>query len=453
MAAPGRLDETYRSSQTKATNTGERIMATGRITGGCLGLLALIATPALAAAPVQQAVPAIPGWDRLVDGLRTMPDAVLAKLPPEMRADPQIRAEVGRLMIEALASSSLEALGADVDHPVFLPLYNQVLNVGQVNSDTIYRIARVAPDGVYRLRGRRGSARIAMIGQMGPFPYETGNKALIAGGAAGYQSINALPVDANGQFDVMLSAKRPGGYTGPWWPLLPTTNKLLMRMVGSDWAKERDPAVSIERVDRPVTRPRTSAAELQARLERLPVQTGFIAMLLMNRGINLRNEGYINKLKVMDMAQNGGLVGQFYYEGAYELTDNEALIVEAKVPAKCHYSSILLTNAIYETTDWTNNHSSLNDSQARPDADGVLRVVVAAKDPGVANWLDTAGYPQGVVQGRWMDCDSQPVPSVRKVALADVRKSLPPGTRLVTPAERDRIIRDRRAAFQQRPLW
>ena len=274
-----------------------------------------------------------------------------------------------------------------------------------------------------------------------------------AGGAAGYQSINALPVDANGQFDVMLSAKRPGGYTGPWWPLLPTTNKLLMRMVGSDWAKERDPAVSIERVDRPVTRPRTSAAELQARLERLPVQTGFIAMLLMNRGINLRNEGYINKLKVMDMARNGGLVGQFYYEGAYELTDNEALIVEAKVPAKCHYSSILLTNAIYETTDWTNNHSSLNDSQARPDADGVLRVVISAKDPGVANWLDTAGYPQGVVQGRWMDCDSQPVPSVRKVALADVHKSLPPGTRLVTPAERDRIIRDRRAAFQQRPLW
>jgi hypothetical protein len=155
----------------------------------------------------------------------------------------------------------------------------------------------------------------------------------------------------------------------------------------------------------------------------------------------------------MEMAQNGALKGQFYYEGAYDLAGDEALIVEAKVPAKCQYSSIILTNAIYETTDWTDNHSSLNDSQARPDADGVLRVVISAKDPGVANWLDTAGYRQGVVQGRWMNCDSQPVPSVRKLALADVRKALPPGTALVTPAQRDRIIRDRRAAFQQRPLW
>ena len=425
-------------------------MATGRIVGGCLGLLALLAAPGFAAA---DPAPAIPGWDRLVDGLRTMPDEVLAKLPPDMRADPQIRAEVGRLMIEALASSSLEALGADVDHPVFLPLYSQVLNVGQVNADTIYRIARVAPDGVYRLRGRRGSARIAMIGQMMPFPYEAGNKALIAGPAKGYQDINALPVDADGRFDVLLSATRPAGYTGPWWPLLPTTDKLLLRMVGSDWARERDPTISIERVDRPVTRPRTRGAELQARLERLPTATAFIAMLLMDRGVKLRDEGYINKLKVSDMSQSGALAGQFYYEGAYDLADNEALIIEAKVPAKCHYSSILLTNAIYETTDWTDNHSSLNDSQARPDADGVLRVVVSAKDPGVANWLDTAGYPQGVVQGRWMNCDSQPVPSMRKLALADVRKSLPPGTRLVTAAERDRIIRDRRAAFQQRPLW
>lgn len=425
-------------------------MTKGRIAAGCLGLLALMAAPARAAAP---ASPPIAGWDKLVDGLRAMPDEVLAMLPPEMRSDPQIRAEVGRLIIESLASSSLEALAADVDHPVFLPLYSGVLNVGQVNADTIYRVARVAPDGTYRLRGRRGSARIAMIGQMSPFPYETGSKGLLPGPAKGYQDINTLPVDADGRFDVLLSAARPAGYTGPWWPLLPTSDKLLMRMVGSDWANERDPTISIERVDRPVTLPRTSAAVLQARLERLPVQTSYIARMLIDRGVRLRNEGYINKLKVMEMAQLGGLAGQFYYEGAYDLRDDEALIVEAKVPAKCHYNSILLTNAIYETTDWTDNHSSLNDSQAKPDADGILRVVVAAKDPGVANWLDTAGYPQGVVQGRWMNCDSQPVPSVRKVALADVRKSLPAGTRIVTPAERDRITRDRRAAFQQRPLW
>jgi hypothetical protein len=54
-------------------------------------------------------------------------------------------------------------------------------------------------------------------------------------------------------------------------------------------------------------------------------------------------------------------VGQFYYEGAYELLPDDALIVEAKVPDKCSYWSVILTNDIYETTDWYNNQSSLND--------------------------------------------------------------------------------------------
>jgi hypothetical protein len=64
-----------------------------------------------------------------------------------------------------------------------------------------------------------------------------------------------------------------------------------------------------------------------------------------------------------------------------------------------------------------------------------------------------AGYRRGLIQGRWADCDSQPTPSVRKVAVADVRKSLPPETPTVSPAEREKQIRDRRAALQERPLW
>ena len=135
------------------------------------------------------------------------------------------------------------------------------------------------------------------------------------------------------------------------------------------------------------------------------------------------------------------------------MKDDEALIVEVKPPARCLYSSIILTNDIYETTDWVNNHSSLSDSQYRVDTDGVLRFVVSSRDPGVPNWLDTAGYPTGVIQGRWTECDSQPVPSVRKIAFADLRKSLPADTPGVTPAQREQQLRDRRAAYLQRPLW
>ena len=112
-----------------------------------------------------------------------------------------------------------------------------------------------------------------------------------------------------------------------------------------------------------------------------------------------------------------------------------------------------MTNELYDTLDWYNNQTSLNDSQSHPDADGVLRYVLSARDPGVPNWLDTMGYARGLVQERWMNCSSSPVPTVRKVPLADIRKYLHPGTRSVSPEERQRVIRDRRLALQQRSLW
>jgi hypothetical protein len=45
------------------------------------------------------------------------------------------------------------------------------------------------------------------------------------------------------------------------------------------------------------------------------------------------------------------------------------------------------------------------------------------------------------------------VPTVRKIAIADVRGALPAATPTITPAERERRVRDRRATLQQRPLW
>lgn len=82
-----------------------------------------------------------------------------------------------------------------------------------------------------------------------------------------------------------------------------------------------------------------------------------------------------------------------------------------------------------------------------------MRIVISAKDPGVPNWLDTAGHPLGVVQGRWTDCNSQPVPSTKKVLLEEVRDHLPADTPVVTAEERQKIIRERRAAYQQRIRW
>lgn len=393
----------------------------------------------------------IAGWTELIESLRTLPQRMLAKLPESRRGDVQVQQEVARLALEAIASSTLGALGNDPDHPSFITQIGQILNVGQPNADTIYRVAHVASDGVYRLRGRRGTLRIFNTAQSPPSPGDPDFKP--TGGPRPVHDFNALRVDHHGRFDVILSRERPAGHSGDWWKLEPTTNKLLLRMVSSDWQHEENPTISIERLDRPVARPCVPAAELESRLRRLPRAIEFIALLFVDHVEVLRRDGYINTLKVFDVSQMGGLAGQFYYEGAYDLKDDEALIIESPVPKRCLYRSLILTNGIYETTDWINNHSSLNDSQAKPDADGILRIVVSAKDPGVPNWLDTAGHPQGLIQGRWFDYDSEPIPSVRKVALADLRKYLPPETPTISPTEREHILRERRAAYLERPLW
>jgi hypothetical protein len=429
----------------------KRVIAAALVAATAIGL-ALPAFAQKAAAPAPPA-PTPAGWNELIEAWRALPAQMLARLPEDQRDDPQVQQEVARLALEAVASTSIDAIGGDGDHPAFLAQVNSILNVGQPNADTGYRLARITPGGTYRLRGTKGSLRIFTIAEGPPSPFEPGFTPPKPGVNRPVHDFNALKPDAQGRYDVILSPTRPKGYTGDWWPLQPETNKLLMRQVNADWGKEAEPTVAIERLDTPAPRPRPSAALLEQRLRTLPAATKFIAALFVDHVEKLRAEGFINKLKVFDVSAMGGLAGQFYYEGAYDLKDDEALIVEATVPKTCKYRSLILTNRIYETTDWYNNHSSLNDAQAKPDADGVLRIVVSARDPGVPNWLDTAGYPVGIIQGRWFECDTQPVPSARKVALADVRKSLPAATPTVTPAERDRIVRDRRAALQHRPLW
>jgi hypothetical protein len=387
----------------------------------------------------------VAGWQELMDGLATLPARMLAKLPEARRNDPQIQQEVARLALESLAYNTIQAIGGDGDAPQFLPALNQILNVAQPNADTTYRSALITPGGSYRLTGKRGTLALAVMVQIIP-------QGQAGGGMRSHLNLAHLKTDKNGNFDVLASPTRPEGYTGDWWQLDPAVSQLMIRMVSADWGNEVEPTLSIERIDKPIGRPRPPAALLEQRLRRMPMGVDYLALMFVDHFEKLRQEGYINTLKIMTL-EFGALEGQFYYEGTYDLADDEALIIESPIPKKCDYRSLILTNEIYETIDWYNNHSSLNGAQAEPDPDGKLRIVVSARDPAVKNWLDTAGHPRGIIQGRWTGCDSQPIPEVRKVKVADVLKVLPQGIATATPQERQQILRKRRAALLQRPLW
>jgi hypothetical protein len=107
-----------------------------------------------------------------------------------------------------------------------------------------------------------------------------------------------------------------------------------------------------------------------------------------------------------------------WHQAYFELAEDEALIVEVTPPA-CEYWMIALHNHWMETLDYVNHQSTLNCHSAELEPDGSVRFVIAERDPGVPNWLDTAGHRRGTVGVRWVGPDVVDVlPSTRVVPIS-----------------------------------
>jgi hypothetical protein len=388
-------------------------------------------------------------WEKLIDGLRPLGDAMRARVPERLRGDPQIMAESMRLLLSGLARASSDALVGDRRHPMFVPELNIAQNIFQPNADTIYKSCLIERGGSYLLKGDRGTTRMMILAQMGPDTLRTGKHHPVLDQG----NFDALQIDSEGNFEVVISPERPAGHKGDWWPLNDSCEKFMIRIVSCDWGVEREPRFGIARLDVDEAKGRPSIDVLHHAFGEMAGITAVCALAFPTHVQDLRDQGFINALKVFDVSQMSGLQGQSYYEGAYELADDEALITEVKIPDSYKYWSIILTNELYETTDWYNNQSSLNDTQGVVDSDGIFRTVISARDPGVHNWLDTAGYESGAVQGRWFGATATPNPNIRKVKLADVLGQLPAGTKRVSPEERAVALRNRRIAAQKRAIW
>jgi len=76
--------------------------------------------------------------------------------------------------------------------------------------------------------------------------------------------------------------------------------------------------------------------------------------------------------------------------------------------------------------------------------------VIAHRDPGVQNWLDTAGNREGMIQYRWIWTRSNPQPSVRSVSVAEIARHLPADTPRYSLEQRRTAIAVREAHVRRR---
>jgi hypothetical protein len=154
-------------------------------------------------------------------------------------------------------------------------------------------------------------------------------------------------------------------------------------------------------------------------------------------------------------ATGGGMGTNIYAGGVFELDADEALVIENRVPVPPIYIGFQLSNLWGESLDYANYLTSLNGFQLEPDDDGLIRWVIAHRDPGVPNWLDTTGHREGFMAPRWAYTEKPPQerwPTIRatRVPFDQIRNHVPASTRSVSAEERREQIRIRQEHVQRR---
>jgi len=396
---------------------------------------------------------ALPTWDDQMEKLKGVADHLLATWRPDGATEAEVQ-DMNKLALSILACGYLCHVYTDTRRPVFMPLWNYACNQGGPNPDYVYLNAEIDGDGVYELVGRRGTIRFVEITQSAPGMMRSlkGVEQQMKFNAITHD-LDELTIAEDGSFRVILSAERPAGYDGDWWQLNPEAGKLLLRKCACDWNNEVDAQVAINRLDDGGAD--MSPEEIARRFSELGDWIKGMIDFDMELVRYYREHHGINVLLRSQWIQQGGGLAtkQAYYDGIYELDDDEALIVEFPVPRNCYYWQILVADDRFSTVDWVNRQSSLNDVQARIDPDGWFRGVVSKRDPGVHNWLDKADWPWGILQARFYRSDEFPEATVTKVRVAEVLDHLPAGTPVLTPQEREAQLRHRRTGAQLRRIW
>jgi hypothetical protein len=356
------------------------------------------------------------------------------RMPPGGESD----AAGYRHLMVLLALGIDEALrSSDPYEPVIRPgNVDNVLKWGMDCPDALYSGASLRPDATYRVWGDRGSARFLAFQVMAGI------------GNVGDVVADDLFMADDGTFELFLSAERRGEN---WLPLAEGASSLVIRQFFYDWATEQPASLQIECLSRPTSPVGTQPSAEERTARQLDALGRFvrdsvrfwwdIEEMGRQQGINAFRPPVVR-------SDIGGATDNVTVWGSWELADDEALIVEVTPPSALYWS-LSIGNQWWETIDYAGHQSSLNGHQAVLD-DGVFRAVVAHHDPGVANWLDTAGHRRGPGMVRWVRAEQAPVPTTRVVSFDELDTVLPPSTPRVTPAERERVLAARRAGIRKR---
>ena len=377
-------------------------------------------------------------WDDFCDRLKAAGRHVLAESAP---ATPLDRAEGFRYLASLAQAGIRHSFNLDPLYPRFLRHPDSTAKYGAENADNVYHFSKIRSDRTYKIRGQRNSAFAFLL--------ETKQGYMQLGDMANYATLDseAMDIAPDGSFEITLSRDR---HEGNWVELHPDATQVLIRQYLVDW--ENDVLADFEIWDV------GSQGHAPALLEPMAVARSLdeagrwieTTLKMWNEWVldyrTRREDGVIAPAKLFA----GGADDIRYGNDAYKLASaDEALLIECEVP-DARYWHFQLVDLWLCSADYANRQTSLNHQQLHIDPDGKVRVVIAARDPGVPNWLDSGGHLEGIIQYRYIWTRNNPEPTIAAIPLDQLRAQLPKAHPVISPETRRAAIAARQAHLRRR---
>lgn len=354
---------------------------------------------------------------------------------------------------EFLNNWLFKAAASDAQHPRFVRNFMPAhhwndhdvvgARTGGDNPDNCYRLAGIEHGTAYRIRGRLPrlpEAKPANVSFTLTANYGTSQTV---------QTVedHELAIEADGSFDLTIDDRAADGRTNH----LTTragTKFLFVRDSMMDWARETPLELAIKRIGDAPAIPLAVEAMTSRAIEHA-LNDLYLYFWFQNIWSGMVPNS-ITRAEAM-RGSGGGLVTQGICNGTFDLGPDDAAVIEYD-PAGAGYAAIQLTEWLYRSLDYHLIQSSLTAAQSHVDADGLIRVVIARRDPGVANWLDTGGAQRVHTILRWQRMKPDQAIGARliRTTIDRLKDQLPAGTRRVDPEERKASLDARRTAYQRR---
>jgi hypothetical protein len=345
-------------------------------------------------------------FTQLLDTLRQVADEHLA---PEQGVTDEIDiAEGFRNILHLLSAATDFYLEGDPERPEFVKIVSPTRRIMGDNPDAIYHMARIRGDRSYRVTGVKGDECYLSFTIHGRT--EDGKLGAAAEPVLADFNDRDMKVAQDGTFELILS---PHEHPGNGIKLAPNAASVITRhyfeLEGSPAAEpDRRVQLRIEPLEEQPQRPPISD---QAMARKLADVSAFVRGCTLESGTDrpeqppfvstIPNEVGPPTIFRMAGSSSWGAVDIAYSMGPFCLEESEALLMEGTFPG-CAFASVVLWNRFMQCFEFRDRRISLNRKQTVLEPDGSFRIVIAHRDPGVPNWLDTEGHREGTIFWRFL---------------------------------------------------